>query len=259
MADQRPVALITGASSGIGLELARLFASAGYDLYLAGRNRAALTSLCQQLSDKHAIQADVMDADLAKPGAAQELFKQVVAKNRPIDVLVNSAGVGLRGRFYALEWPRQLEIIQVNQLALVELTSLVLPSMLGRRQGRILNLGALAGFAPGPMMAIYSASNAFVISFSEALSEELIGTGVTLTCLCPAAVATPFNDRAQMQGSLLVKLGTDSAAHVARLGFEGLMAGKPLVVTKFRDQGFLFLLRLLPRRWARIGAKFLLA
>lgn len=260
MADQqRPVALITGASSGIGLELARCLAAAGYDLYLVGRNLPTLAALAHQLIERHSIAADTFEIDLLKPGALRDLVQQLNAKERAVDVLVNCAGVGLRGRFFALDWQRQSEIIQTNLQALTELTSLILPSMLARRQGRILNVASLAGFVPGPMMAVYSATKAYVLSFSEALSEELIGSGVTVTCLCPAATATPFIERAQMKDALIVKMGTESAALVARIGFEALMAGKPLALVSARDRVMIFLTRFAPRRWARVGAKFLLS
>jgi short-subunit dehydrogenase len=252
-----PLALITGASSGIGLELARRFAQANFDLILIGRNAEALGALASQLSQKSGNTAAPMAIDLAQPGAAAKIAASVAASGRPVDVLVNNAGFAMRGRFPALALERQMAMVQVHVAALTELTHRLLPAMVARRQGRILNVAALAAFAPGPMMAVYHASKAYVLNLSEALSEELIGTGVTVTCLCPGPTATKLAAGAQMRDSFLFKFDTSSAAEVANAGFDGLMAGSRIVIPGRKNAALITLLRFLPRRWVTAAVMFL--
>ena len=194
-------ALVTGASSGIGLELARLFAHDGYDLILVARSVEKLDRLGAELSARHGIRARTVGADLGSPdapGAIAETLKQAAVR---IDVLVNNAGYGVHGPFAKTELQTELDLLRVNVVALTHLTKLLLPTMLARRAGRILNVASTAGFQPGPLMAVYSASKAYVLSFSEALAEELAGTGVTVTTLCPGPVLTGFQARAGLDGA----------------------------------------------------------
>src|ERR1700722_714174 len=173
--------LITGASSGIGLELAKCFAADGSKLILVARNQDALEKLAEELRQKNKIETVVLMADLSQPLASRQIFDKLTALKISVDVLVNNAGFGLHGEFLELPLDRQLEIIKVNVAALTELTGLFLPGMVQRRNGGILNVGSVAGFVPGPRLAVYYASKAFVQSFSEALAEELNGTGVSVT------------------------------------------------------------------------------
>src|SRR5262245_61136745 len=176
----RKVALITGASSGIGRELAKVIAADGYDLTLSARREERLESLARELSVAHGISARVIASDLADPAAAKRLVGELEKEKLTIDVLVNCAGLGVYGRLWETELVRQLEVIQVNLVALTGLTRLLLPGMVSRGRGRVLNVASTAAFQPGPFMSVYYATKAYVLSLSEALAEELKGTGVTV-------------------------------------------------------------------------------
>jgi short-subunit dehydrogenase len=196
-----PTALITGASAGIGLELARVFAKHGYGLALVARNQKRLEEIAAELKPA-AVQVIAMDLSL--PDAPQELHRLVPK----VDVLVNNAGFGVYGKFAANSLPEELNMMQLNMTALVILTKLYLAGMLAARSGRIMNVASTAAFQPGPLMAIYYATKAFVLSFSEAIANELEGTGVTVTALCPGPTATEFQERGKMQNSGLVGSGS---------------------------------------------------
>ncbi len=210
--------LVTGASSGIGLELAKCFAAEKSNLILTARNRDALEKLATQLRAEQGISVEIVIADLAQPESPQNIFRELQGRGTVVDVLVNNAGFGLHGEFAELPLRRQMEIVQVNVAALVELTGLFLPEMRRRNRGGILNVGSVAGFLPGPHMAVYYASKAFVTSFSEALHEELRGTGVTVTNLCPGPTETNFSQTARSHRSRKVSAEKMSAAEVARIG-----------------------------------------
>ncbi|HYT04297.1 MAG TPA: SDR family oxidoreductase [Gemmatimonadales bacterium] len=252
-------AVITGASSGIGLELARLFARDGYDLVLVARNVDRLDRLGAELAERHGIRSRTVGADLASPdapGAIAEMLKQAALE---VDVLVNNAGYGTYGPFATTDLRTELDLLQVNVVALTHLTKLLLPSMLARRAGRILNVASTAGFQPGPFMAVYYASKAYVLSFSEALAEELGDSGVTVTTLCPGPVPTGFQARAGMEGTRLMSrspLLMDAAA-VARVGYTGLMKGKRLVVPGLGNKLLVQSERFAPRRLVTRIARFL--
>lgn len=223
-------ALVTGASAGLGHDFAHLFAADGHDVVLVARRRDRLVALADELHGRHGIAATVVDADLAAPGAARRIADAARDGGRAIDFLVNNAGFGATGAFAETEPERALGMVQVNVTALVELTRLLLPDMLARRRGRILNVGSTAGFQPGPFMATYYASKAFVNSFTEALAYELAGTGVSATLSCPGATATEFAGHAGNDTSLLFKLGAADAKTVAREAYGAMMAGRRLVV-----------------------------
>ena len=243
-------ALVTGASSGIGLELAKLLARDGYDLVLVARRADRLEELGAKLSREHGVRAKAVGADLGlpdAPGAIAETLKQGAVQ---IDVLVNNAGYGVHGPFAKTELRTELDLLQVNVVALTHLTKLLLPAMLARRAGRILNVASTAAFQPGPLMAVYSASKAYVLSFSEALAEELAGTGVTVTTLCPGPVLTGFQARAGLNEARFAAgnpLLVDVAA-VARAGYEGLKKGKRLVIPGLGNKLLVQSERLAPRR-----------
>ena len=206
MNSSRNTALITGASSGIGLELANLFARDGNDLVLVARSEGKLRQIASRLEGEFGIATRVLAADLAKPHAAQELVMTLNVHKVTIDALVNNAGFGLAGPFVATDLDKELEMIQVNIVALTELTKLLLPGMVTRRSGRILNLASTAAFQPGPLMAVYYATKAYVLSFSEAIADELRDSGVTVTALCPGPTDTGFAAVASLESSRLFNM-----------------------------------------------------
>jgi len=229
MGEPGQTALITGASAGLGLELARLAARGGCDLVLVARRRERLEALGAELRAAHGVGVTVLDEDLARPAAAQTIAERVEAAGLAIDVLINNAGFGTLGPFAESDRARQLEMIDVNVRALVELTHRFLPGMLARRKGRILNLASVAGFAPGPYMATYYASKAFVLSFTEGLATELRGTGVTATASCPGPTATEFGDVAGGSRSKLFR-HLAGAEKVARHAYRAMLAGDVVAI-----------------------------
>ena len=251
--------LITGASSGIGLHLARRFAADGSDLVLVARSEGKLNDLAGALRRQYGIAARVLPEDLSRPEAPQELFDALQSDGAHVDVLVNNAGFGARGAVAELEAGRQLAMIGVNVTALTHLTRLFLPPMLERRRGGVLNVGSTAGFQPGPNMAVYCATKAYVLFFSEGIAEEVAGTGVTVTCLAPGVTDTGFADAAGTGGTRLLMLGGMMPEAVARAGFDGFRAGKVLVVPGPQNKATAFSVRFTPRAAARKVAKFLLS
>ena len=243
--------LITGASSGIGLELAKCFAAEKSDLVLVARNTAALETLAAELRRQHQIEVHVITADLSRPESPSKIFDELKGRGMTVDVLVNNAGFGLHGGFAELPLPRQLEIVQVNIAALVALTSLFLPAMIERKRGGVLNVGSVAGFLPGPNMAVYYASKAFVQSFSEALFEELRGTGVSVTNLCPGATETNFSQTARGYRARKMPVAKMSAAEVAIAGHRAFRAGRCIKVTGLKNLVLTQTTRILPRSVVR--------
>jgi short-subunit dehydrogenase len=242
-------ALVTGASGGIGLELARLFAGDGHDLVLVARSEGKLRELGEQLEQAHGIAATVIASDLSKPNAARDLVETLGAASIEIDALVNNAGFGLSGAFLDNDPQTQLDMIQVNLVALTELTRLLLPPMVARRSGRILNVASTAAFAPEPLAAVYGATKAYVLSFSEAIGEELRQSGVTVTALCPGPTQTGFSAAAGAGSTRLYrKQKPMSSADVARIGYEGLNNGRRVVVTGLRNKLLVQSARMSPRR-----------
>ncbi len=223
-------ALVTGASYGIGRELAICCARGGFDLVLAARSGEKLRSLAAEITSRYPVKARALEADLGDPEAPERLEKAISSEGIEVAVLVNNAGFGANGPFASLAVEVQRELLQVNVVALTHLTRLLLPGMLGRRRGRILNVASTAAFQPGPLMAVYYASKAYVLSFSEALSEELRGTGVTVTALCPGPTASGFQARAEMQHARLFRRPAMDAQRVAETGYAAMMAGKAVVV-----------------------------
>ena len=236
-------ALITGASSGIGCELAKLFAADHFNLILVARNEAKLKQVAGELTAKHGISATVLARDLSDPAAPAEIFAAL--REVPISILVNNAGFGWSGRFTQGELKRSLDMMRVNMDALVQLTRFFAPPMLARGAGRILNVASTAAFQPGPFAAIYYASKAFVFSFSVALAEEFAGTGVTVTTLCPGSTRTEFFARAGMQRASRW-LHLMPADTVARIGYRALMNGKQIVVPGVMNKITSSIARLLP-------------
>lgn len=244
-----PTALITGASGGIGYELARLLAQDHYNLVLVARSGAKLSQFADELERQFGISARAVALDLAQPQAAESLFDRLEREGVGVDVLVNNAGYGIRGEFAAIPLEESLGQIQLNITALTALTRLFLPPMKERRAGRIMNVASIAGFQAGPLMAVYYATKAYVILFSEALASETEGSGVTVTCFCPGATDTGFQARAATENSVLFKsLRPMDAKTVARDGYRGLMAGRTLVISGFRNWLVAESVRFAPRK-----------
>jgi len=242
--------LITGASGGIGLELARIFAEQGYSLVLVARNRERLEEIAVELKPTP---VQVLAKDLALVGAAEGIHREVPK----VDVLVNNAGYGVYGPFVKTPLDDELGMLQLNMTALVVLTKLYLPAMVAAKNGKILNVASTAAFQPGPLMALYYATKAFVLSFSEAIGNELEGTGVTVTALCPGPTATGFQARTKLEKSRLIKrMKVMDARTVAEAGYRGLMAGKPVVIpglmNKLLAQSVRFSPRVLVTKIARM-------
>ena len=246
--ESRKTALVTGASSGIGLDLAKRFAAEGFDVALVARSAGRLQEVAAALEREHHIKAHVVTADLAQPQAAQALVATLDARGIEVDVLVNNAGYALYGAFAETDLADELNMIQVNIVALTHLSKLIVRKMVARQQGRILNVASTAAFQPGPLMAVYYATKAYVLSFSEALANELRGSGVTVTALCPGPTKTGFQARAQMEESKLVRgKAIMSADEVARAGFEGLMKGRTVVIPGVGNKMLAQAVRFLPR------------
>lgn len=237
-----PAALITGASGGIGLELARVFAREGYELVLVARSRERLDAIAAELKPAP---VRVIAKDLTLPDAAREIRREVPA----VDVLVNNAGYGVYGKFAETSLDDELGLLQLNMTALVVLTKLYLPGMIAAKSGKVLNVASTAAFQPGPLMALYYASKAFVLSFSEAIANELEGTGVTVTALCPGPTATGFQERASLENSRLMKhMKVMDARTVAEAGYRGLMAGKTVVIPGVLNKLLAQSVRVSPRK-----------
>lgn len=242
-------ALITGASSGIGYELAKLFAKDRYNLVLVARSAGKLTQVADELQREFGISAKAVPLDLTVASAPQSLFNGLQREGTAVDILVNNAGYGVLGEFADISGEDTLGQIQLNITALTYLTKFFLGPMIERRSGKILNVASTAGFQPGPLMSVYYATKAYVISFSEALGNELHGTGVTVTCLCPGATDTGFQGRAALGNTLLFKkLRPMDAATVAHDGYRALMAGKTIVISGFRNWLLAESVRFSPRR-----------
>jgi uncharacterized protein len=225
-----PTALVTGASSGIGVDLARELARDGHDLVLIARRVEPMRVLANELKTN----TTVLAADLSKPGAAGEVVRELETRGIAIDVLINNAGLGVTGRFDQNDPAKIDEIMQVNMIALTELTRLLLPQMVARGKGRVMLVASTAAFQPGPLMAVYYATKAYVMSLGEAIAWELRGTGVTVTTVCPGPTATSFVDAADMHRTTIFKspmIKVMSSAEVARIGYKGMKAGRRVVVT----------------------------
>ncbi len=247
--------LVTGASSGIGLELARSFAAEKSTLVLVARNTSALEKLATELRSQHGIIVHVLTADLSLPESPRKIFSELEGRGITVDVLVNNAGFGLQGTFASLPLLRQLEIIQVNVTALTVLTGLFLPGMLKRKRGGILNVGSVAGFLPGPNMAIYYASKAFVQSFTEALAEETAGSGLHISVLCPGPTESNFGVVARGGKTRSVQTPRMSARAVAEFGHRKFRAGRVVAVPGVLNRLLVFSPKILPRSMVRKTVK----
>lgn len=250
MANDSKTALVTGASSGIGAELARIHAQRGGTLVLVARRRDRLEALKAELERAHGVTAQVIAKDLTDPEAAGQIHDELVSRGVQVDYLINNAGFGNGGFFHEQDWAKNEAMIMVNVLALAALTRQFVPDMIARGGGRILNVASMAGFLPGPLQAIYYATKAFVVSFSEALDNELCRTGVTVTALCPGPVDTEFIEQANLRKAKGFAR-TVSAVGVAQTGYDAMLAGKPIIVPGIVNKVIIhFLLRMTPRKRA---------
>src|SRR6266851_35754 len=249
MNDTTTTVLITGASGGIGYELAILFAKDHHNLVLVARSGDRLAQVADDLQRSFGVSVKTVALDLAVPDAPPLLFDQLQCEGIAVDILVNNAGYGKLGEFAAVPLEESLGQIHLNVTALTYLTKLFLGPMMERGSGKIMNVASTAGFQPGPLMAVYYATKAYVISFSEALANELNGSGVTVTCFCPGATDTGFQKRAESESSRLFKqLGPMDAKTVAHDGYRALMKGKGLVISGFRNWLLAESVRFAPRK-----------
>jgi uncharacterized protein len=241
-------ALITGASGGIGYELAKLFARAHYNLVLVARSSDKLNQVAGELQ-RLGVTVKTVALDLAALPASRFLFDQLQREGVAVDVLVNNAGFGVFGEFASMAEEEVLGQIHLNITGLTHLTRVFLPLMVARRSGKIMNVASTAAFQPGPLMAVYYATKAYVLSFSEALANEVAGSGVVVSCFCPGATDTGFAKRAGTEDSrLFKKLRPMSAEAVARDGYRGLMAGRTVVISGVQNWLVAESVRFAPRK-----------
>lgn len=241
-------ALITGASSGIGLELARIFAANNCNLVLAARNESAMNELAAELTEKFKIKVKVIAKDLSDKNSPKEIFAELENEKIEIDYLINNAGFGGYGNFHETDWKKEEDMIQVNVIALAELSKLFVKQMVKRNSGRILNVASTAAFQPGPLMSIYYATKAFVLSLSEAMAYELKNTNVTVTCLCPGPTKSNFQKAANITESKLAKGVNATSFEVALCGYNAMMKGKFVAIEGFMNNLLAFVVRFMPRK-----------
>ena len=241
--------LITGASAGLGLEFAHLFARDKYNLVLVARSGPKLAELAEQLRQQHGVTVKTIPLDLGLPQASPTRFEETQRAGIHVDILVNNAGYGMSGEFAKLPLEEAYGQIQLNITALTLLTRLYLGPMLGRRSGKIMNVASTAAFQPGPLMAVYYATKAYVLSFTEAIADELRSSGVSVTCFCPGATLTEFQKRARTEDSRLFKrLMPMDAKRVAADGYRALMEEKTLAISGLRNWLLAESVRFAPRK-----------
>jgi len=241
-------ALITGASGGIGYEFAKLFAKDKYNLVLVARSQKKLSEISGEFQNKFGISVKIIAKDLSVQNAPEEVFSELQGAGIKVDVLINNAGFATYGFFAETDLEEQLQMIQLNVVALTHLTKLFLKEMVQQKDGKILNVASTAAFQPGPLMAVYYATKAYVLSFSEAIANELEGSGVTVTALCPGATESGFQARANMEESKLFSgQKIMDAATVAQIGYRGLMKGQRVVVPGLKNQILSLSVRFIPR------------
>ena len=237
MADNQKYALVTGGSSGIGYELAKLFAQDHYNLVLVARNQQELDTVAAELRQQYGVQVETIAKDLFQRQAPFDVYDEVKAKGIQIDALVNDAGQGQYGEFVETDINRELDIIQLNVGAYVTFTKLYLKEMVARGEGKILQVSSIGGELPGPLQSVYHGTKAFVTSFTEAVREEVKDTGVLITALLPGVTDTDFFNKADMNQSKLVAEGSKAdPADVAKDGYEALLAGKDKIVSGFKNK-----------------------
>lgn len=246
----RDIALITGASKGIGFELAKIHASKGGDLVLTARNEEELLKIKTQFEKEYSVKIWVIAKDLSIEGASQSLFDEVKQRQIDVDILINNAGFGDYGFFCNTDWERYRQMLDLNIIALTQLCHLFLSDWKGRKQGKILNVASTAAFQPGPKMAVYFATKAFVLSLSQAIRQEVKKDRISVTALCPGPTATFFMEDSQMKASGMVKgKKLPSAKDVAIYGYRAMLKGKPVAIHGTMNRIIANLSRFLPRSW----------
>lgn len=243
--------LITGASAGIGAELALLFAARGFDLILVARREERLEALSRQIVAMHDVKTHIITSDLCIPGAGSKLYAKTQDLGLEVDVLINNAGIGQYGNFAKADHTLLIDMIRLNMEALTELTHMYLPNMLARDRGAVMNVASTAGFQSGPGMAVYYATKAYVLSFSDALVEELRDTNVTISNLCPGATNTEFQKVAKMESSRLFSGSVSTPSEVAKAGIQGLDKGVAHIVPGIQNKIGVFGTRFMPRALLR--------
>ena len=245
-------ALITGASSGIGRELVLLMAAKGHALVLVARRSEQLKQLAEEITAQYKTNVHVIAKDLTSPTAADEIYEETNKRGLAIDILINNAGFGDFGSYLCTDPNKELQMLQLNIIALTRLTKLFLPNMVLRHSGHVMNLASVAAFMPGPYMTVYYATKAFVLSYTEALAEELHQTGIKITAFCPGPVATKFEKTSQLEKSgLFKKQKIADAAAVAKNAYQAMMKGKVVAVNGFQYKTMLFFMNFAPRAVVR--------
>lgn len=246
---QGRTALVTGASSGLGLDFATILAERGCHLILVARREERLRALADRLAAQHGVRVDVIAMSLSPLGAAQALYDRIRDMNLTVDVLINNAGFGVWGRFAEVPWEREEEMLRLDIIALVHLTKLFVRDMLARKQGWILQVSSIGAYQPSPTYAAYSAAKAFVLSFGEALSYELRGSGVKVSVLSPGVTETEFLEVAGQARTLYQRLSMMPSRPVAEIGIAAMLRGKPSKVAGAMNALAAWSLRFMPRRW----------
>lgn len=245
----RETVLITGSASGIGYQLARIFAHENYNLVLVDRLGEKLQIIAVELAEEFGIFVKPITKDLSISTSPKEIFTELQQVGIKVDILVNNAGFGNHGLFYETNLNTELEMLQVNLVCLTHLTKLFLREMVKQRHGKILNVASAAAFQPGPLMAVYFATKAYILSFSEAIANELEGTGITVTVLCPGSTASAFHERTGMADSKLLKRKKMMDAEtVAQIGYDGLMQGRTIIIPGFVNRLMAKSIRFIPRK-----------
>lgn len=255
----RKTVLVTGASSGIGYELSKLFAKNDYNLVLVARDQLKLEQAAKEICLEFPVQIEIITKDLSIVTSPLEIFTELQNKNINIDILVNNAGLNVYGPFSETDLQKEIQMIHINLISLTQLTKLFLPDMLDRKYGKILNVGSTGSFVPGPLCAVYCATKAYVLSFSEALSEELKNTNVTITALCPGATKTNFAKRAGMEHIKLFTQDVMEADKVAEIGYNSLMNGETIAIAGLKNKLTVNLLKFIPRKIVRMMSKDLMS
>jgi short-subunit dehydrogenase len=254
----KKTALITGGSGGIGLEIARIHAQKGGDLILTARSKDKLDNIKKEFENRFNIKTDIIIKDLALPNASKELFDEVKSGKMKVDYLINNAGFGYFGKFTDTDWTKELNMINLNITALVHLTKLFLKDMLTSGSGKIMNVSSIAGFQPGPLMSVYYASKSFVLSFSEAIAEELDGTDVTVTTLSPGPTETDFQKNAELEKSNLFKrLSAEDPKFVAEYGYQAMLEGKRIAIPGIMNKITAQSSRFVPRKLVTKAVKMI--
>ena len=251
----RRTALITGASNGLGVEFAKIHAAKGDNLVLVARGKDKMNLLKAEIEKRHDVSVYVIGRDLSETGAPKTIYNELKTQKIKIDYLINNAGFGDFGPYEKSNWEKQLEMINLNITAVAYFTRLFLPDMIKNGYGRILNVASTASFQPGPTMSVYFATKAFVLSFSEAIANEVKGTGVTVTALCPGATATGFKTAASLDNSSLFKGSIATSKSVAEYGYKSMMKGKTVVIHGLINKLMAFSVRFAPRNIVTAIAK----